>query len=184
MQGADEPIEDVPTWVPAFTGSVDAKVPAENVTLSHFMAEAARWLAVSEASDGRVFFGTGNTEPLARRAAGLRTLAHLENRANGNVEGLSQREKRAARAELAVQLEELARMVAGYNGRFPSRVGREVILIQVRTARDLVRANAKRGLLARIALPALLFLSGAFAEGVIGVYAQRCVETLTRILSS
>lgn len=167
---------------PRFTGSLDATVAAENVVLTHYLAETGRWLAVSEASDGRVFYGTGNTEPLARRAAGLRTLAHLEARAEGAVDGQGAGDLGAARAELAEQLGKLSRMVAGYNGSFPDGLGREVVLVQIRAARDIAKASEQRGLVARYGLPVLLFLAGAFAEGVIGAYAEKCLETLTALL--
>jgi len=175
--------ENDPLLVPAFTGSLDANVPAENVVLSHYMAEARRWLAVSEASDGKVFFGTGNTEALARRAAGLRTLAHLRERAAGALEGQSEQDQRAARDELASELEGLRRMVAGYNGSFPPGSGREVLLAQLGSARDVTKATEARGLIAKYALPVLLFTAGAFAEGVIGAYAEQCLDRLTKFLA-
>jgi hypothetical protein len=163
---------------------LDANVPAENVVLSHYMTDTARWLAVSEASDGRIFFGTGNTEVLARRAAGLRTLAHLEERAAGKIEGQAERDRHAAKAELIAELDRLSRMVAGYNGPFPATVGRDVLLAQVRAARDVTKATDTKGIIAKYTLPVLLFVAAAFAEGVIGAYAQECLERVTRFLAA
>ena len=99
--------ETVLRAVPAFTGSIDAKVPAENIELTHYLAETGRWVAYSKASDGRVFFGEGATEPLARRAAGLRTLAHLKARASGKIEELRPDDLTKTRNELARELAEL-----------------------------------------------------------------------------
>jgi hypothetical protein len=130
-----------------------------------------------------MFFGTGHTEPHARRAAGLRTLAHLQERTEGRIEGQSQDDIQAARAELAEHLEQLANMVAGHNGSFPEGYGRKLILIQINAARDVARASNGRELLARFALPVLLFVAAAFAEGVIGAYAQKCLDILTRLLA-
>ena len=57
------------------------------------------------------------------------------------------------------------------------------MLIELRTAKDLVLARAERGVLARWAALPLLFLAGAFAEGVIGVGAEKAIDALTKILS-
>lgn len=167
-----------------FTGALDARVPAENVILSHYVDTAGQWVAASEASDGCVFLGRAKTEPLARRAAGLRTLAHLESRASGAAEGSTRETMARARAELEEQLKQLARMVEVYNGMFPPSVPREAALLQLRAAQALVRQSDDRGVLARWLLPPLLFLAGAFAEGVIGAYAESALEALVHVLSS
>lgn len=173
-----------PLVPPPFTGALDARVPAENVILSHYVDTAGQWVAVSEASDGRVFLGRAKTEPLARRAAGLRTLAHLKSRASGDAVGSTAETMAQARAELEARLEELVRMVEAYNGVFPPAVPREAAALQLRAAQALVRHGDDRGVLARWLLPPLLFLAGAFAEGVIGVYAEKVLEALTNLLSS
>lgn len=173
-----------PLVPPPFTGALDARVPAENVILSHYVDTAGQWVAASEASDGRVFLGRAKTEPLARRAAGLRTLAHLESRASGATEGSTAETMAQARAELEEQLEQLVRMVEAYNGTFPPSVPRDAALLQLRAAQALVRQSDDRGVLARWLLPPLLFLAGAFAEGVIGAYAEKALEALSQLLSS
>src|SRR5688500_8649706 len=104
---------------PPCTGALDARVPAENVILSHYMDTAAQWVAASQGSDGRVFLGRAKTEPLARRAAGLRTLSNLRDRASGTIEGSTAETMAQARAELEEQLEQLVRMVKTYNGTSP-----------------------------------------------------------------
>ncbi len=167
-----------------FTGALDARVPAENVILSHYVDTAGQWVAASEATDGRVFLGRAKTEPLARRAAGLRTLAHLESRASGKAEGSTVESMAQARAELERQLEELIRMVEAYNGVFPPAVPREAALLQLRAAKVLVRHGNDRGVLARWLLPPLLFLAGAFAEGIVGAYAEKALDALAHLLSS
>jgi hypothetical protein len=173
-----------PKLVPPFTGSVDAKVPAENVVLAHLISGIGRWVAVSVASDERVFHGTGATEALARRAAGLRTLDHLQKRANGSIPNRSEEEHRSARLELAQELAKLAEMVAGYNGAVPCGETRESLLVQLAAARDLARAAENRATLAKWVLPVLLFVAGAFAEGVVGAMAEKCLDRLIVLLSS
>lgn len=168
--------------VPPFTQSVDAKVPAENVVVSHFVAEAGKWFAASEASDGSVHVGFGNTEPLARRIAGLRTFEHLKARAEGKHPDLSPDQMLAARDELAAELEVLEGAIRAHNGDFPEHASREIVLIQVQTARALVKAGAGKGILARWVAPVLLFIAGGFANGVLGAYAERALTALHRVL--
>lgn len=169
--------------MPNFTGSVDAKVPAENVELTHYLAETGRWLAYSKASDGRVFFGDGATEPLARRAAGLRTLAHLEGRASGEVEGLSPEDVKEARGELARELAQLRVLVMGSNLPFPDGYPKQVILTELHAAREIMLATDDRRLIARWMLPTLLFLAAGFANGVIGKGAEKALEILAKLLA-
>ncbi|UZK70053.1 hypothetical protein OKW76_03085 [Sphingomonas sp. S1-29] len=169
--------------VTPFTGSIDGKVPAENVELTHYLAETGRWVAYSKASDGRVFFGDGATEPLARRAAGLRTLAHLEGRASGEVEGLSPEETKNARNELARELAQLHVLVTTSNLPFPNGYPKEVILTELKATHDIVLATDERGLIARWTLPTLLFLAGGFANGIIGKGAEKSLELLAKLLA-
>jgi len=169
---------------PPFTGSLDAKVPAENVVLSHFMAEVGRWVVASEASDGAIFIGTGNTEVLARRAAGLRTLAHLQSRAEGEIEGRTHLDVETARAELTHELAALARMVETTNLPMPEGVDKRLVLVELRASSDALKAGAKRGVIARLAAPVLTFIALAFVEGVIGAYAQRCLDALEQVLAA
>ncbi len=169
---------------PPFTRALDARVPAESVILSHYVDTAGQWIAASEASDGRMFLGRAKTEPLARRAAGLRTLSHLRDRASGTAEGSTAETMAQARAELEEQLERLVRMVESYNGTFPPAVPREAAMLQLRAAQALVRHSDDRGVLARWLLPPLLFLAGSFAEGAIGVYAEKAIEALSQLLSA
>lgn len=169
--------------VPAFTGSLDAKVPAENVELTHYLATTRRWVAYSKASDGRVFFGDGATEPLARRAAGLRTFAYLKSRASGAVQGLSPEEIRAARDELTGELAQLRILVITSNLRFPDDYPKEVIIAELQAVRDILLATDERGLIARWALPTLLFLAAGFANGVIGKGAEKALDVLARLLA-
>lgn len=169
---------------PPFTDSLDAKVPAENVVLSHYMAEVGRWIVASEASDGAIFIGTGNTEALARRAAGLRTLAHLQSRAEGTLEGRSQSDVESARAELARELASLSQMIETTNLPTPEAVNKQVVLVELRATSDALKAGAKRGVIARLAAPVLTFIALAFAEGLIGAYAQRCLDALEQVLAA
>tara|TARA_R110001606_G_scaffold98982_1_gene218564 strand:- start:1476 stop:1922 length:447 start_codon:yes stop_codon:yes gene_type:complete len=147
------------------------------------MPELEKWYVASQASDGRVFTSLGNTEPLSRRAAGLRTLEHLKDRAAGDLQELTPEDIEAARSELADELSEMLKLVTGFNEPFPSTYSKDVVLIELQTAKDLVLARAERGALARWVLPPLIFLSGAFAEGVIGVGAEKAMAALTKILS-
>jgi len=168
---------------PPFTSAIDAKVPAENVELSHYLASTGRWIAYSKGSDGSVFYGDGATEPLARRAAGLRTLAHLEQRASGEVAGMSPESVRKARDELASELAKLRVLVMTSNLPFPDGYPLEVVLTELQASRDIVLATDERGLIARWTLPTLLFLAGGFANGIIGKGAEKSLELLARLLA-
>lgn len=170
--------------IPPYTSSLDAVIPAENVVLSHFMPEIDKWFVASQASDGKVFTSLSKTEPLARRAAGLRTLAHLKARANGEITDLTVEEIEAARKELTKVLSTLAHAVHGFNGEFPVGYAREVVLIHLRAAADLVDLPTDKGMLAKWVAPPLVFLSGAFASGIIGEYAKRALELLEGLLAA
>ena len=169
---------------PPFTGSLDARVPAENVVLCHYMRETGRWIAASQSSDGRVFIGNGATEALARRSAGLRTLQHLKARADGEDTELTQDEIEKARQELIAQLAEVRQSIAGYNGPFPLDSPREVLLLQVDAAQQAVVRSPEREALFRWVVPVLIFLAAAFGEGVIGAYAEKAVDTVNRLLAN
>jgi hypothetical protein len=169
---------------PPFTAALDAAVPAENVTLSHYVASSGTWIAASESSDGRVFIGRAKTEPLARRAAGLRTLAHLQARASGKTEGSTPESIENARAELIEHLGRLVELVESYNGRFPSELPQKAVAHQLKSALLVVEGKPERSVLARWLLPPLTFIAGAFAEGVIGVYAEKAIDALTVLLSA
>ena len=169
--------------VPPFTGSVDPSVPAENVVLSHYVSEAGKWYAASQASDGRIFSGYAKTEPLARRAAGIRTLAHLQAKAEGRLPELTSEEKAVAREELAEALSQVRAAVIGFNGAFPATYPKEITLIELDAALKLVTSEAEAGVLSRWIAPPLVFLSGAFAEGIIGAYAEKALELLNKVLA-
>jgi hypothetical protein len=169
--------------VPPYTASLDARVPAENVVLSHYIAECAKWYVASRSYDGRIFTAFSATEPNARRAAGLRTLAHLKSRAEGNLKELTPEEIAHARNELAGELKQLIVTVIGFNGEFPDTYPVDVVLAELRCASELVATPAERSILARWVAPPLLFLGGAFSEGIIGVYAEKAMNALTKILS-
>ncbi|HEX8303087.1 hypothetical protein [Sphingomonas sp.] len=159
--------------VPEFTGLLDAAVPAEKVVLSHQLDGSGQWFAASKASDGRYFFGRAATEPLARRAAGLRTLAHLKSRAGGNFEGLSEEEIEAARLELISCLREIEKLITGFNGDFPAGTSRQLLLVRAKSSRELIEAKPERGIVVRWVAPAVFFFAGAFAEGVMAHMRRR-----------
>ena len=169
--------------VPRYTASLDARVPAENIILSHYIAECEKWYVASCASDGRIFTALSATEPNARRAAGLQTLAYLKSRADGEAPAQTEEQILAARAELARELDRVTTAVIRCNEAFPAIYPRAVILIELEAARKLVLCSAERNLLARWVAPPLIFLAGAFAEGVIGAYAEKAMESLTKVLS-
>lgn len=167
---------------PPFTESLDASVLAENVVLSHYMADIGRWVVASEASDGAIFIGTGNTEALARRAAGLRTLNHLQSRAEGKLVDRTQADVDRAKAELSRELAALRRMVETMNLPMPQSANKQIVLVELRAASDALKAGAKPNILARLAVPVLTFVALAFAEGAIGAYAEKCLDALTEVL--
>ena len=88
-----------------------------------------------------------------------------------------------ARMELARELDQLARLIEGHNQPNPALLEKAVIVVQLRAARDLVRRNGAKSVLAKWALPVLVFLAGAFAEGAIGAVAERCLDRLSAILA-
>lgn len=184
MKRKDGRAKNVTAEIPPFTRSVDAKVPSENVVISHFVTEAGKWFAASEGSDGKIHTGFGNTEPLARRIAGLRTFQHLEARAAGTLVDLTPEEIEAARAELATELTNLEKAILGHNEAFPASLPQQVVLIQVRAARDLVVAKADRRTLAKWVAPPLLFLAGGFANGILGVIAEKALALLQKLLAN
>ena len=169
---------------PPFTAALDARVPAENIILSHYMASLNQWVCASESSDGRVFIGRAKTEPLARRAAGLRTFSHLEDRVAGKTGEADPAQIDAARNELDQQLAELEKLVARYNGSFPLKIPQEAVVFQVRSAREVLKSDADRPLLARWIIPSLIFIAGAFAEGAIGAFAEQAIDALTEFLKT
>jgi len=59
---------------------------------------------------------------------------------------------------------------------------KQVVLVELRAASDALKAGAKPGVLARVAAPVLTFVALAFAEGVIGAYAEKCLDALTEVL--
>jgi hypothetical protein len=73
-------------------------------------------------------------------------------------------------------------MVETMNLPMPQSVNNQVVLVELRAAADALKAGAKPGVLARVAAPVLTFVALAFAEGIIGAYAQKCLDALTDVL--
>jgi hypothetical protein len=169
--------------IPNFTGSLDAKVPAENIVYVDHIAETGRWYAVSEGHDGGMFTAHAVTEPTARRAAGLRTLAHLEGLAKGEFAHATKDEVAAARLELIRVLAEAAVAVEGFNGDFPESRSREIVVFQLVTAKEVAEKKASRGLLARYIGPVACFLAGGYADGILGKLGERTLELLDKVLA-
>lgn len=61
--------------VPAYTQSLDACLPQENIVATVFVHDRAQWAAVQCTPDGREVVARAATEALARRAAALRAEA-------------------------------------------------------------------------------------------------------------
>lgn len=59
---------------PAYTTSLDAAVPGENVVLSMYSPAKARWAAIHRRSSGHEDLHWGATEALARRIAALHAI--------------------------------------------------------------------------------------------------------------
>jgi hypothetical protein len=106
----------------------------------------------------------------------MRTLAYLEGRSSGKAEGLSEEETKKARDELARELAQLHVLVTTSNLPFPDKYPKEVVLIELKAAREIVLATDERGLIARWTLPTLLFLAGGSANGIIGKGAEESLE--------
>lgn len=89
----------------------------------------------------------------------------------------------AAKVELASHLDESANMVAGYNVVMPAGVDRERLEVQIRAAAGIVRRSRERSTIAGYGLRLFNFVSSAFALGAIGVYAEKCLDLLTKLLA-
>jgi hypothetical protein len=170
--------------VPDFTSSLDAKVPGENIIYVDRIAETGEWFCVSEAHDGAMFTARGKTEPTSRRAAGLRTLAHLKGLADGELKHATPQEIEAARLELARILTEATIAVGGYNGEFPASRSRDVVIFQLLAAKEVVESKADNGMIARYVGPLACFLAGGFANGLLGKLGERSLELLEKLLAN
>lgn len=60
--------------IPAFTTSLDAAVPGENIVCAIFSTKYQRWAAVHRGKDGAEVLAWAADEVLARRVAGLRAI--------------------------------------------------------------------------------------------------------------
>ena len=60
--------------IPAFTSSLDAAVPGENIVCAIFSTRYRRWAAVHRGQDGAEVLAWAANEVLARRVAGLQAL--------------------------------------------------------------------------------------------------------------
>ena len=60
---------------PEYTGSPEAKLPGENITVCVRIPGTKRWSALHVAEDGRQYCDAANTEVLARRLACLKAMA-------------------------------------------------------------------------------------------------------------
>lgn len=88
----------------------------------------------------------GNTEPLCRRAAGLRTLDHLQKRAEGNLpdliqEAMKPQERNSPLRRPRWQADDRV------NEPFPPTYSQEVVLIELKAVCDLVSAKAEQACL-------------------------------------
>jgi hypothetical protein len=172
----------IKSQIPHFTGSLDARVPGEEIVFVQRIDGTGRWLAFSKASDGSIFHSDGATEPLARRGAGLLTFAHLQERADGTIAGQTSEEIISAKMELRRELQKLILSIKESNQDFPPQYPKSILIIELRAANKIINYNEK-SIIARWLLPPLIFLAGAFAEGLIGSYAEKTIESLTRFLT-
>ena len=60
--------------IPAFTSSLDAKVPGENIVCAIFSTKYQRWAAVNRDESGTEVLAWAADEVLARRVAGLQAI--------------------------------------------------------------------------------------------------------------
>jgi hypothetical protein len=66
------------TEIPAYTQSLDASIPGENIVATLRMEGEAVWAAVQRMPDGGDIIGRGATEVLARRGAALKGFVPAE----------------------------------------------------------------------------------------------------------
>jgi hypothetical protein len=175
-----EPTLGIP--VPHFTGSLDAKIPGENVVLVHLDESTAKWIAVNRASNGRLYVGVGNTEPLSRRIAGLKAYDAVE---KGKIrQPLTSEELDARRRALLAALDTLIERVRGDNsGALAIVRDKDAKMHELEAGRGLLQTLSDNRLsVVGLLVPALCFFALKFAGGAIGKLGEQCLEHLERLL--
>lgn len=165
--------------VPHYTASLDAAVPSERIIAVCYDADSDKWVAIHSNKADRYVIGIGNTEPLARRIAGLKALQEKQNHVN---------ERRASKeAALTSLLETLARLAEAIEENNEYRtldpVDQEIRLVEVRSGTHLLQKAKTLSVPAVVALAAtLVYLSTKFADAVIGRLADAAVIHLEKYL--
>jgi hypothetical protein len=183
------PSEEIPEDVPHYTTSVDASVPGENIVSVQLEESSGRWIAVNRGPDGRLYIGGGNTEPLARRVAGLRAIKAQEHReenipASGRYVGPDHNS-----TEFKELIEVLDRLTSAieenneYAASDPNDQDRR--LAEVRSAKNILTSASSIGpaFLAAIA-SSLTYLCLKFSDAVIGKTAEQAFELLQQVFGS
>lgn len=76
---------------PAYTTSLDASIPGENIVFVIRSAKRSRWGAIHKTAEGGEIFGWGATEALARRTAAMRAWKKAAIEAQGKVRPAAER---------------------------------------------------------------------------------------------
>jgi hypothetical protein len=163
--------------VPPFTTSVDAGIPGENIVLVRFVEWSRKWIAIAKAPDGALLIGVGNTEPLARRIAGLK---NLRRQRAGVQQAITDGDLKHLQS-LVLELIAHVRACNDYPEIDP--VGKLRRLRQLEQAAETLHSAEHDSLsLADLLLPSLIFFAGAFAEGIIVKLAEETLTALERLL--
>jgi len=157
-------------------------VPKENIISVEKLPNIGKWIAISEAPDGAVFYGVGNTEPLARRIAGLRTFEYLKNAPQDRPGKESEYQR--SKQDLIRALGELNGFIECLNEEIPTGTTKNRLLAEIKVTQELVSEGKDRSAIARYALPTLLFIAVAFAQGVIGAYAEKCLALVSKLIGA
>ena len=183
------PSQQVPDWVPPFTSSLDAALPDENIVSTQHEETSGKWIAVNRDPDGRLYIGIGNTEPLARRIAGLKAL-----------DAQKQRGSTIPAAEIRVGLDHnnsdykelvvgLDRLIGAINESNEYAAfdpdDRDRQLSELRSAKGTLASSGpiKAGFVAAFA-SVLTYLGTKFADTLIGNLAETVLDLLQRVLGA
>lgn len=179
--------QQVPVWIPPFTQSLDAALPEENIVSVQQEETSGRWIAVNRSPDGRLYIGSGNTEPLARRGAALRAIDAQKQRghtvpAADRYVGLDHNSIEFK--ELAVTLNRLIDAIDESNEYAASDPeDRDRQLLELRSAKEILTSpgTIRAAFVAAIA-SSLTYLCTKFADTLIGNLAEKVFDLLQKAL--
>ena len=183
------PNEEVPDWVPNFSTSVDAAIPGENIVSVQLEESSGRWIAVNRGQDGRLYIGSGNTEPLARRVAALRADEVQKQRPDtipASDRHVGPDHNSSEFKELIGTLDRLTHAIEEnnqYAASEPDDQDRQ--LAEMRSAKNILTGSASIGpvFVAAIA-SSLTYICIKFADTFIGKLAEQAFDLLQKVFGA